>query len=296
MKSFINHPKLCVSDGRGFDLKNFPSNEKLAFRDEKKLKAELQVHKDQISELQEKLYAQDRYSVLLVLQAIDAAGKDSCIKHVLSGVNPQGCHVANFGKPSQEELDHDFMWRIYRQLPERGKIGVFNRSHYEEILICKVHPEIILGQQIPGVEKKKDINSDFWKDRYRSINEMERHLVKNGTVIIKVFLNLGKDEQKKRFLERIDEPSKQWKFSFGDLEERKLWNSYRMAYNEMIRNTSTSYAPWYVVPADDQWVSRAIVGRLLCEKLSSLNLAFPETNDDVAKKLTEAGKQLMNER
>lgn len=295
MKSFITHPKLCVSKGRGFDLKDYPTGEKLTFRDEKKLKAELQVHKDQIAELQEKLYAQDRYAVLLVLQAIDAAGKDSCIKHVLSGVNPQGCHVVNFGRPSQEELDHDFMWRIYRQLPERGKIGVFNRSHYEEILVCKVHPEIVLAQHIPGIEKKKDLNGDFWKDRYRSINEMERHLVKNGTVILKVFLNMGKDEQKKRFLERIDETSKQWKFSFGDLEERKLWDRYRKAYNEMIRNTSTSYAPWYVVPADDQWVSRAIVGRLLCEKMSSLNLAYPVIKPETKNKLLEAREALLNE-
>src|SRR5690606_34570656 len=266
------------------------------FKNEKNLKKELEDHKDEIAECQELLYAQDKYSVLLVLQAIDAAGKDSCIKHVLSGINPQGCHVSNFKTPSKLELDHDYLWRTYLQMPERGKIGVFNRSYYEEVLVCKVHPEFVLGQNIPHIQTLKDIDKKFWKKRYQSINDMEKHLVENGTIILKVFLNLSKDEQRNRFIERIDNPEKRWKFSFNDLKERELWNDYQVAYEDMIRETSTEIAPWYVVPADDQWVSRAIVGRLLMEQLQELNLHYPIVSDEEVAQMQEAKKALLSEK
>lgn len=295
MKSIIKHPKIWVQKPTDFKLKQYNTSEKLYFTDESALKKALKEHKDIISEQQQMLYANDKHSVLLILQAIDAAGKDSCIRHVLSGVNPQGCHISNFKQPSKNELDHDFLWRTYKELPERGKIGVFNRSYYEELTVCKVHPEFILNQNIPGIEKKKHIDEAFWEERYRAINEMEKHLTKNGTVIIKIFLNMSKDEQKNRFIERLEDPSKQWKFSFGDLEERKLWDSYQSAYQEMIQNTSTKHAPWYVVPADNQWISRAIVGRLLSEKLEELNLHYPEITKEQKAELLKAKSLLENE-
>ncbi|MCC6819037.1 MAG: polyphosphate kinase 2 family protein [Bacteroidia bacterium] len=296
MKTKIkNNEKIKVLDVKNFKLSKFKSSERLHFKDENTLKGELSLYKEKIASLQEKLFANDKHSVLIVLQAIDAAGKDSCIKHVLSGVNPQGCHVISFKQPSKEELDHDFIWRTYKQLPERGKIGVFNRSYYEEVLVCKVHPEYVIGQNIPGIETIKQLDNKFWENRYRAINEMERHLVKNGTVIIKIFLNLGKNEQKNRFLDRINDPKKRWKFSFTDLKEREHWDLYQKAYNDMIQATSTKHAPWYVVPADDQWVSRAIVGQLLLEHLEEFNLQYPAVNDDILKAMEEARTILMNE-
>lgn len=288
--------KICVKEGKGFKLSKFKTNERLHFKDENTLKEELSLYTGKIASMQERLYANDKHSVLLVLQAIDAAGKDSCIKHVLTGVNPQGCQVVSFKQPSKEELDHDFIWRTYRQLPERGKIGVFNRSYYEEVLVCKVHPEYVLAQNIPGITKSKDLNEKFWADRYRAINEMERHLVKNGIILIKVFLNLSKEEQKNRFLERIDNPRKRWKFSFSDLKERELWDDYQSAYDDMIRETSTKHAPWYVVPADSQWVSRAIVGQLILEHMETFKLKYPEVTADTLTAMEKARKLLMNEK
>lgn len=296
MKRLKDNSHLKVEDGKGFKLSSFPCNQKLNYKNEDALKAELSTYKERISRLQEKLFAANKHSVLIVLQAIDAAGKDSCIKHVLSGVNPQGCAVTSFKQPSKEELNHDFLWRTYKALPERGKIGVFNRSYYEEVLVCKVHPEFILAQNIPGIDDIEDITEKFWKNRYRAINEMERHLVKNGTVIIKIFLNLGKNEQKNRFIERIDEPSKQWKFSLADVKERSLWNNYQTAYNDMIKNTASKYAPWYVVPADDQWISRAVVGQILLEHLEDLNPEFPETSKEDRALIQKARTELIKEK
>ncbi len=296
MKRLKDNSHLKVEDGKGFKLSNFSTNQKLNYKNEDALKAELSTYKERISRLQEKLYAANKHSVLIVLQAIDAAGKDSCIKHVLSGVNPQGCAVTSFKQPSKEELNHDFLWRTYKALPERGKIGVFNRSYYEEVLVCKVHPEFILAQNIPGIDDVEDITDKFWKNRYRAINEMERHLVKNGTVIIKIFLNLGKNEQKNRFIERIDEPSKQWKFSLADVKERSFWNNYQMAYNDMIKNTASKYAPWYIVPADDQWISRAVVGQILLEHLEDLNPEFPETSKEDKALIVKARTELIKEK
>lgn len=296
MKKILDNKALCISDGKNFKLSKHATDYDNGFRNKNKLKDHLESYKAKIEVLQGKLFAQNKYSLLLVLQAIDTAGKDSCIKHVLSGINPQGCQVVSFKQPSKEELDHDFLWRAYKQMPKRGWIGVFNRSYYEEVLVTKVRPEFILGENIPGVDSVKDIDHKFWEDRYRAINEMERHLVKNGTIIIKVFLNLGKAEQKNRFLERIDNPDKQWKFSPGDLQERRLWNKYQQAYQDMIKNTSTKYAPWYVIPADNQWISRAMVGEILLEKLSSLGLSFPVLDEKAAAELASARNELLGEK
>ncbi len=295
MKKILFNKKICIKDSKGFKLKNYKPSETLHYKNEESLKKELDGHKESISILQEKLYAQNKYSVLIVLQAIDAAGKDSCIKHVLTGVNPQGCHVVNFKQPSKEELNHDFLWRCNRLLPERGKIAVFNRSYYEEVLVCKVHPEYILSQNIPGINSKKDIKKDFWENRYEAINALEKHLVLNGTVIIKVFLNLGKAEQKKRFIERIEVPEKQWKFNSADLQERAHWDDYQIAYEDMIKNTTSKYAPWHIVPANNQWVSRAIVGRLVSEALESLELDYPIINEIQKEELQKAKISLENE-
>ena len=287
MLNLTQDPKICIKNNKDFSLKTLDTNYKAGFYSEDELKDFLNSYSEKIAGLQEKLYAQNQFSVLLVLQAIDAAGKDSCIKHVFTGVNPQGVHVVNFKQPSKEELDHDFMWRIYKSLPERGLIGVFNRSHYEEVIVTKVHPEYLLNQNIPNVNSIQDVNEDFWKKRYNTINQFEKHLNDNGTIIIKVFLNLSKEEQKQRFLDRIETPKKNWKFSYADLKERKRWDDYQVAFEEMIKNTSTDYAPWHVVPSDNQWISRAIVSEILLEKLEGLNLKYP--------KLSKQEQELLNQ-
>jgi PPK2 family polyphosphate:nucleotide phosphotransferase len=234
--------------------------------------ARLARHVEQLAELQNLLYADDRYALLLVFQAMDAAGKDSCIKHVMSGVNPQGCQVYSFKHPSAEELDHDFLWRTQRALPERGRIGIFNRSYYEEVLVVRVHPEILRAQKVPRELVDDD---DIWEERYRSIADMEAHLHRNGTRIVKFFLHVSKDEQRKRFLARIDEPEKNWKFSSKDVEERKYWKDYMRAYEDCLAATSSKRSPWYVVPADDKANARLIVSRIVVETLKSLDMAYP---------------------
>ena len=287
MLNLTQDPKICIKNNKDFSLKTLDTNYKAGFYSEDELKDFLNSYSEKIAGLQEKLYAQNQFSVLLVLQAIDAAGKDSCIKHVFTGVNPQGVHVVNFKQPSKEELDHDFMWRIYKNLPERGLIGVFNRSHYEEVIVTKVHPEYLLNQNIPNVNSIEDVNDEFWQNRYNTINQFEKHLHENGTIIIKVFLNLSKEEQKQRFIDRIETPKKNWKFSYADLKERKRWDDYQVAFEEMIKNTSTDYAPWHVVPSDNQWISRAIVSEILLEKLEGLNLKYP--------KLSKQEQELLNQ-
>jgi PPK2 family polyphosphate:nucleotide phosphotransferase len=240
---------------------------------------------------QELLYADDRYSVLIVLQAMDAAGKDGTIKHVMSGVNPQGCQVFSFKKPSTEDLDHNFLWRYMRCLPERGRIGIFNRSYYEDVLVVKVHSELLAGQHLPpGATGKK-----FWRQRYQDINAFERHLVRNGTVILKFFLNVSKAEQKKRFLERLDRPEKHWKFSSADLAERAHWKDYMRAYSDCLSATSTEWAPWYVVPADRKWATRAIVADIITTTIQSLDLRYPEVTKEMEEKLVEARQTLSKE-
>ncbi len=242
----------------------------------------------ELAEAQENLYAADSHSVLVVLQAMDAAGKDGTIRHVMSGVNPQGCQVFAFKKPSSEELDHNFLWRYMKALPERGRIGIFNRSYYEDVLVVRVHPELLGGQRIPGAKDKKA----FWEDRYDDINRFERHLVRNGTLILKFFLNVSKREQRDRFAERLEDPTKQWKFSFGDLEERKHWDAYQDAFEQMLRHTSTKWAPWWVVPADNKWVTRAIVAGIITKAITDLGEKPPALSAEQTRRLADARREL----
>ncbi len=242
-----------------------------------------------LAEAQNLLYAGDRYSVLIVLQAMDTAGKDGTIKHVMSGVNPQGCQVFSFKKPSAEELDHNFLWRHMKCLPERGRIGIFNRSYYEDVLVVKVHPELLGHQQPRGKEK---IGKKFWEERYEDINAFERHLVRNGTLILKFFLNVSKDEQRQRFMERLERPEKNWKFSSADLTERGYWDDYMAAYEDAFTATSTEWAPWYVIPADYKWVTRAVIADIITTAIRGLDLQYPEVTPEQKKLLEEARKKL----
>jgi PPK2 family polyphosphate:nucleotide phosphotransferase len=254
-------------------------------------KALIQQNLAQLADVQERLYANDVYSVLVVLQAMDAAGKDGLIKHVMSGLNPQGCQVFSFKRPSDEELDHNFLWKYSRCLPERGRIGIFNRSYYEETLVVRVHPEILSRQKLPPGKRGKR----FWQARYDDINQFERHLSENGTLILKFFLNVSKREQKKRFLERLDRPDKNWKFAVADLEERNFWSDYQVAFEETLSNTSTSWAPWWVIPADNKWVARAIVSAVLIDRMKGLGLKRPQVSEAQRALLAKARRQLMQE-
>jgi PPK2 family polyphosphate:nucleotide phosphotransferase len=245
-----------------------------------------------LAEAQDRLFAANTWSILIILQAMDAAGKDSTIKHVMSGVNPQGCQVYSFKHPSDEEVDHNFLWRYARVAPERGRIGIFNRSYYEEVLIVRVHPELVLARRIPKVR----VDDDFWADRYADINAFERHLTRNGTVVLKFFLHLSKDEQRKRFLKRLKDPRKQWKFAPADLAERAHWDDYMKAYEAALGATSTQWAPWYVIPADHKWVSRALVARIITTTIQALDLRYPEITDAQREVLAEAKKQLEAEK
>jgi len=242
----------------------------------------------ELAEAQELLYASDIYSVLIVLQAMDAAGKDGTIKHVMSGVNPQGCQVFSFKKPSDEEIDHNFLWRYMRALPERGRIGIFNRSYYEDVLVVRVHPEILQHQKLPPAET----NGKFWEARFDDINRFERHLTRNGTLILKFFLNLSKKEQKRRFQERLENEDKHWKFSFSDMKERDFWDDYQRAFEEMLNNTSTSWAPWWVIPADHKWVSRALVAGITTRAIKNLGLQRPKVTTEKKKLIAQARRML----
>jgi len=261
-------------------------------RDKNEAKAMLAEGIEQLVELQERLYADDRWSVLIVLQAMDAAGKDSVIKHVMSGLNPQGVEVHPFKQPSAEEMDHNFLWRAARHLPERGRIGIFNRSYYEEVLVVRVHPELLEQQRLP----KSLAGKDIWQQRFDDICGFERHLVRNGTRILKFFLHVSKEEQRKRFLDRIDEPAKRWKFSMSDVAERKLWDKYQHAYEDMIRQTSQPETPWFVVPADHKWFTRMIVAGALVQELQTLDLDFPKIEGKALKELQDAAKALKEEK
>jgi PPK2 family polyphosphate:nucleotide phosphotransferase len=253
-------------------------------------KAALADDVGRLEELQERLYAGGHWAVLVVLQGMDASGKDSAIDHVMSGINPQGCEVTSFKQPSTNELAHDFLWRHALRLPERGRIGIFNRSHYEEVLTVRVHPELLAKQRLPEVNKR-----DIWQQRYEDIRAFERHLARNGTAVVKFMLNLSRKEQRQRFLDRIDQPDKNWKFSFGDIEERKLWPRYMTAYEDMIRNTSTPEAPWYVVPADHKWFSRMVIASALVETLTRLHPHPPTVDKPTLRKLKQARKALAAE-
>jgi PPK2 family polyphosphate:nucleotide phosphotransferase len=262
-----------VQPGDTVDLAKWPTEVKPAYKSDKEYKKLLQAHTEELSDLQAKLYARDSNALLVIFQAMDAAGKDGAIKHVMSGVNPQGCQVFSFKHPSSEELDHDFLWRTTRSLPERGRIGIFNRSYYEEVLIVRVHPELLAAQHLPGQEAH---DKHIWRDRYRSIVDMEQHLHRNGTRIVKFFLHMSKGEQRKRLLARIDDADKHWKFSLADLHEREFWKEYMEAYAQCLSSTSTTEAPWYVVPADDKQNARLIISGVILETLRSLHLTWPK--------------------
>src|SRR2546423_2459269 len=278
-----------IRDGGRFRLKDFDPGDTGGFKPDKPL-AEQVLREDvtRLGDLQEKLYAQDRWGVLLIFQAMDAAGKDGVIKHVMSGVNPQGCQVFSFKQPSPEDLDHDFLWRNLICLPERGRIGIFNRSYYEEVLVVRVHPEILEKQRIPHPLVTKHV----WQERFEDINAFERYLARNGYAIRKFFLHLSKKEQARRFVKRLDEPEKQWKFSLGDLGERERWTDYQDAYEDAIRHTATEHAPWVIVPADKKWFARWVVAATVIDALESLDLAFPTVTPEKRKEL-EKGRRLL---
>jgi PPK2 family polyphosphate:nucleotide phosphotransferase len=268
----IDPAKFRVGQGGKVDLKKWPTRVKACYRSKEHYQELLGEHVAELSELQDSLYADDRYALLLIFQAMDAAGKDGAIKHVMSGINPQGCQVYSFKHPSAEELDHDFLWRTTRNLPERGRIGIFNRSYYEEVLIVRVHPSILESQRIPGGAS----DGDVWEKRYDSIRGLERHLHRNGTRILKFFLHLSKEEQRKRFLARIDEPEKNWKFSLADIEERSYWKQYMRAYEACLGATSTRHAPWHVVPADDKPNARLIISSILLDAMRRMKMSYPK--------------------
>lgn len=285
---------LIVQGDKKFSLKKVETGFTGTYNKEK-AKDELVKTKIEISHLQEKLYAAGKHSILIIFQAMDAAGKDSAIAHVMSGLNPQGCQVFSFKVPTLKEYEHDFLWRHYLALPERGRIGIHNRSHYENVLACKVHPEYILNENIPGIQDVKKVNKDFWKQRYDSIRNFESHLSTNGTVIIKFFLNVGRDEQKERFLARIEDPTKNWKFSSGDIKERAHWDKYMNAYQDAINETSTEVSPWHVIPADKKWFARLAISEIILERLKKLDLDFPKVTHEERAKLEETKSILMAE-
>jgi PPK2 family polyphosphate:nucleotide phosphotransferase len=279
-----------ITDGKDFRLKDINPGDTLGYGSEDKPRSKEALARgvEALAKLQDMLYAQDRWAVLLIFQAMDAAGKDGTIKHVMSGINPQGCQVFSFKSPSAEDLDHDYMWRCLKCLPQRGRIGIFNRSYYEETLIVRVHPEFLEKQKLPP----ELITKDIWQERYQDIRSFERYLSRNGVVIRKFFLHVSKSEQKKRFLERLDTPQKNWKFSANDIKEREFWNDYMKAYEDMICNTATKYAPWYVVPADNKWFTRVVVAAAVVETLHSLDLKYPKVGKEKLKELA-AAKQVL---
>jgi PPK2 family polyphosphate:nucleotide phosphotransferase len=283
-----------VKDGKGFRLDHVDPADTawLKAEDKPAAKEALQQGIDLLAELQDMLYAQDRWAVLLIFQAMDAAGKDGAIKHVMSGVNPQGCQVVSFKAPSSEDLDHDFLWRCAKNLPERGRIGIFNRSYYEEVLVVRVHPELLAGQKIPPELLTKNI----FEERYRDIRAWERYLARNGVVVRKFFLHVSRKEQKRRFLERIQNPEKNWKFSATDAQERKLWKDYMVAYEDMIRNTASKASPWYVVPADNKWFTRIVVASAVIDTLASLGLRYPKVGKEKLAELSRVKKSLLGEK
>jgi len=278
-----------VSKGQDFRLKDYDPQDTNGLKNKKRAKETLEHSKQLLSEFQEKLYAQDRWSLLLIFQAMDAAGKDGAVKHVMSGINPQGCDVSSFKAPSKEELDHEYLWRANRMIPSRGKIGIFNRSYYEEVLVVRVHQDLLNAQQLP----KELAGKHIWEERYEDINNFEKYLVRNGVIVMKFFLHLSKGEQKKRFLERLEMPDKNWKFSMADVKERGYWKDYQKAYEEMIQNTATKHAPWYVIPADNKWFTRLAVAGAIIHKLDSLDLQFPEVDEDKKKELAQVRKALL---
>ncbi|MCB9182726.1 MAG: polyphosphate kinase 2 family protein [Flavobacteriales bacterium] len=294
MKDLLNDPRFALSEPGVFRFADYATDLSTE-KDKKELKERLEKDRERIADRQELLYASGTHSLLLIFQAMDAAGKDSAIRHVMSGVNPQGVRVWSFKAPSTLERSHDFLWRHYQAVPERGHIGIHNRSHYEEVLVTKVHPEYIVGQRIPSIDTVGAITEGFWEERYAAIRAWEQQLAQSGTAIMKFYLHMSKAAQKARFLERIDDPKKNWKFNADDVKERGHWEEYMQAYEQAIGATAAPHAPWYIVPADDQWETRAIVGRLVRERLEAMRLATPAMPSEEQTQLAAAREQLMRE-
>ena len=290
-KKFSDKYRVC--NGMQFKLNDFDTKVDfdLGPEDKSEFKETLQIGVDALSDMQDVLYAQDKWSLLLIFQAMDAAGKDGAIKHVMSGVNPQGCQVSSFKAPTSEDLDHDFLWRCIKNLPERGRIGIFNRSYYEEVLVVRVHKQILENQKLPG----KLITTDIWENRFEDIRNFEKYLNRNGTIVIKFFLNVSKKEQKKRFIERIDDPEKNWKFSVTDVKERGYWDEYQNAYEDAIKNTSTEKSPWYVIPADSKSYARIIMVSAIINALEEMDLEYPTVSKEKIAELNEIKKALLEE-
>ncbi len=291
MKSF--YEKLIVKPNSNIHLKDFDTSYSGGMKKKEGVKL-LEENVEELASMQELFWADNRYSLLIVLQAPDAAGKDGAVRHVMSGLNPQGCRVYSYKAPSRQELDHDYLWRHNRDLPERGMIGIFNRSHYENVLATKVNPQFILNENLPGIKTVDDIDEEFWEKRYKQINNFEKYLTQNGTIILKFFLNLSKEEQKERLLSRLEEEEKNWKFSSDDLRARAQWDEYQKAYEEMLEKTSTGYAPWFIIPADKKFFARVAIGKIMVEKLSSLDLRYP--TGESKEQLAQALETLLNEK
>ena len=288
----MNTDKFLVTEGKKINLKNHPTDYTGNYQDKREAVEDLRKNVERLSELQDVLYAQNNHALLIIFQAMDAAGKDGAIKHVMSGLNPQGCEVTSFKQPSAEELDHDFLWRSMKRIPERGRIGIFNRSYYEDVLIVRVHPEILQLSQLPeNLENDKNI----WKKRFEQIRNFENYLTENGVHVLKFFLNISKEEQKNRFLARIETPEKNWKFSATDAKERGFWDEYMRVYTDAMQNTSTKNAPWHIIPADKKWFTRVAVSEIIVEKMESLNLQYPKISEAQKQSLLEAKKILESE-
>lgn len=286
----MNHKRFVVPHDGSIRLKDFDTAYTGAFRKKKDAQKKLRADIARMAQLQDVLYADDRYALLLIFQAMDAAGKDSTIKHVMSGVNPQGCQVFSFKAPSAEELDHNYLWRCMKRAPERGRIGIFNRSYYEEVLVTRVHPELLDSQKLPPSARRH-----IWRERFAEINDYERYLVRNGTRVLKFFLHVSRDEQRRRFLRRIDRPEKNWKFSASDVKERARWDDYQAAYEDLINHTSTAHAPWHVIPADHKWFMRGAVAEIIVDTLEGLDLRYPEVSDARREELQQIRAQLEND-
>ncbi len=293
-KKLYDFPILKAPVGKKINLSKYDPGFIDHYRSKKHAERQLVEDVQRLADLQTSLYAENRRGLLIIFQAMDGAGKDSAIKHVMSGVNPQGCEVTSFKHPSEQELGHDYLWRHTIALPDRGRIAIFNRSHYENVLISKVHPELLEAERLPGIYSPKDLPKNFWDERYRQINEFERTIIENGTTILKFFLHLSKDEQRKRFLERIEKPSKNWKFSYGDITERDHWEEYQKAYEDAISNTSTHRAPWYIIPADHKWFTQAAIGNIIVRTLEEMDIKMPRLSDEERSMLAKAKKELKN--
>lgn len=297
LRELDNESEKCrVDPDKKISLKKFPTKYDGELLDKEIAQEALEKGRERLAEFQDKLYAHDQYSVLIVLQAMDAAGKDGAIKHIMSGLNPAGVKVTSFKAPNKSELDHDYFWRHYAALPSRGEIGIFNRSHYENVLVTKVHPEYLLNENLPDVTSLKDVDDNFWEKRFKQINRFEKNLYENGTIILKFFLNVSKKEQKKRFLQRIDDKKKNWKFTTADVKERQYWNDYHNAYEELLEQTSKDHAPWFVIPSDDKWWGRLLIAMIIYRQFEKMNFSYPEATPEQLSQLKKAKEQLLAEK